>query len=307
MATTTPTTATPGENKRDDSGGRRGLARYAPYLFVAPFAALFAGFVMYPLAYSFGLSFAELRGGVFSFAGLGNYQSLFTDPLFYRSLLNTGVILAVQVPLMILLATVIASIIGSNALRYKALFRLAFFLPVAIDLVTYSIVFSLVFDDGGIVNGFLGLFGVGPLGWTSDPFWARILIVIALTWRWTGYNAIIILSGIQGIPRDVYEAAKVDGAGVVTTFFRITVPLLRPVLLFCIVLGTIGTMQLFTEPYILTGGGPNNATLTTFYYLYDTAFGSFDFGLAAAGTYVLTSIIALMSYIQFKALGGGND
>jgi lactose/L-arabinose transport system permease protein len=124
--------------------------------------------------------------------------------------------------------------------------------------------------------------------------------VIALTWRWTGYNAVILLSGLQNIPKDLYDAASVDGAGSVTRFFRITVPLLRPVLLFCTVLGTIGTLQLFTEPFILTGGGPNNATLTSFYYIYDTGFARFDFGLAAAGTYVLATIVAVISYAQIR-------
>lgn len=286
-------------------GGRKGLSRYAPYLFVAPFLLLFAGFVLYPLVYSARLSFGTLEGGEIRPAGLSNYANLLTDPLFYQSLANTGFILVVQVPLMVLLATVIASALSADTIRYRGLIRLAFFLPVAIDLVTYSIVFSLLFDDRGVVNSLLGLSGLGPVGWTTSPLWAKVLIVLALTWRWTGYNAIIILAGMQGIPRDIYEAASIDGSGRVSTFFRITVPLLKPVLLFCLVLGTIGTMQLFTEPYILTGGGPNNETLTTFFYLYDTAFASFDFGLAAAGTYVLSGIVALMSFLQIRAFRGG--
>ncbi len=284
-------------------GPRFGLSSAVPYLFVAPFFLLFAGFILYPILYSAALSFGQFSGGSISFVGLENYRRLLSDGLFLKSLLNTGLILVVQVPLMIGLATVIASVIDSDLLgkRRKAAFRLAFFLPVAIDLVTYSVVFSLIFSERyGIVNQALGFAGIDGIAWRSDPFWARVLIILAVTWRWTGYNAVILLSGLQNIPKDLYDAASVDGAGSVTRFLRITVPLLRPVILFCTVLGTIGTLQLFTEPYILTGGGPNNATLTSFFYIYDTGFARFDFGLAAAGTYVLSGIVAAMSYAQIR-------
>jgi lactose/L-arabinose transport system permease protein len=282
---------------------RSGWSAAVPYLFILPFFVLFAGFILYPVIYSAALSFGQFSGGGISFTGLDNYRRLLSDGLFLKSLLNTGLILVVQVPLMIALASVIASVIDSDFLgrRRKAAFRLAFFLPVAVDLVTYSIVFSLIFSEQyGVVNQLLQLVGLGAVEWRSDPFWARALIVIALTWRWTGYNAVILLSGLQNIPKDLYDAASVDGAGSVTRFFSITVPLLRPVLLFCTVLGTIGTLQLFTEPFILTSGGPNNATLTSFFYIYDTGFARFDFGLAAAGTYVLATIVAVISYAQIR-------
>jgi lactose/L-arabinose transport system permease protein len=284
-------------------GPRSGFTAAAPYLFVAPFFVLFAGFILYPVLYSAALSFGQFSGGGITFTGLENYRRLFGDGLFLKSLLNTGLILVVQVPIMIALAAVVASVLDSDFLgkRRKAAFRLAFFIPVAVDLVTYSVVFSLIFSEQyGVVNQLLELVGLGAVEWRSDPFWARVLIVVALTWRWTGYNAVILLSGLQNIPKDLYDAASVDGAGSVTRFFRITVPLLRPVLLFCTVLGTIGTLQLFTEPFILTGGGPNNATLTSFYYIYDTGFARFDFGLAAAGTYVLATIVAVISYAQIR-------
>jgi lactose/L-arabinose transport system permease protein len=284
-------------------GTRAGWSTWAPYAFVAPFFLLFAAFILYPILYSAALSFGQFSGGRIIFTGLDNYKRLLADGLFLKSLLNTGLILVVQVPIMIGLATVIASVIDSDFLgrRRKAFFRLAFFLPVAIDLVTYSVVFSLIFSEQyGIVNQALGFVGLDGIPWRSDPFWARVLIMVALTWRWTGYNAVILLSGLQNIPKDLYDAASVDGAGSVVRFLRITVPLLRPVILFCTVLGTIGTLQLFTEPYILTSGGPANATLTSFYYIYDTGFARFDFGLAAAGTYVLSAIVAVMSYAQLK-------
>ena len=280
-----------------------GWSTLAPYAFVAPFFLLFAVFVLYPILYSAALSFGQFSGGRIVFTGLDNYKRLFADGLFFKSLLNTGLILVVQVPIMIGLATIIASVIDSDFLgrKRKALFRLAFFLPVAIDLVTYSVVFSLIFSEQyGVVNQALEILGLDGIPWRSDPFWARVLIIVAMTWRWTGYNAVILLSGLQNIPKDLYDAASVDGAGSIVRFVRITVPLLRPVILFCSVLATIGTLQLFTEPYILTGGGPNNATLTSFFYIYDTGFARFDFGLAAAGTYVLSGVVAVMSYAQMR-------
>lgn len=280
---------------------RLGRSATIPYVFVAPFFVLFAAFILYPVLYSLALSFSEWSAGEMTFVGLNNYRRLLTDGLFLKSLVNTALILLVQVPIMISLATVIAAVVDSELLRYKTFFRLAFFLPVMVDLVTYSVIFSLIFSERyGVVNQALTAIGLGPVEWRSDAIWARVLIIVAITWRWTGYNAVIILSGLQNIPNELHDAASVDGAGRLTRFFRITVPLLRPVILFCAVLSTIGTLQLFTEPYILTSGGPNNATLTGFYYLYETAFGSFDFGLAAAGTYVIATIIAVMSYLQIR-------
>jgi lactose/L-arabinose transport system permease protein len=277
-----------------------------PYIFISPFFILFVIFMLYPLIYSLVLSFSEWRAGTVTFVGLENYKKLFVDPLFWKSLGITGLILVVQVPLMLILATIVATVLNSNSLKFKGVFRLAFFLPVLIDLVTYSLVFSLIFNENyGMINQFLGLFKIEPIKWISDEFWAKLLIIIALTWRWTGYNAVIILSGLQNIPKDLYESASIDGAGKITQFFKITMPMLRPVLLFCCILSTIGTLQLFAEPFVLTDGGPRHETTTIILYLYDKAFSSFDFGLASAGAYVLTTIIGILSYLQIRLSKGG--
>lgn len=281
-------------------------SQYAPYLFLLPFFVIFAGFLLYPLVYALVLSFSEWSTSGMDFVGFANYTSLFTDELFWKSLFNTGVFLAVQVPIMLFLAAVLAVQIDSDRIRFRNLFRLAIFFPVLIDLVTYALVFSLLFAErNGLVNQVLEFLGIGAIPWQTNGFWAKAMVIIAITWRWTGYNTIIVLAGLQSIPKDVYEAARVDGAGTVATFFRITVPLLKPVLLFCAIVSTIGTIQLFNEPYILTRGGPNNETLTGLYYLYDRAFGAFNFGLAAAGTYVLTAIVAIFAYIQIRVTRGG--
>ncbi|MBD8068629.1 sugar ABC transporter permease [Bacillus sp. PS06] len=262
--------------------------------------------MLYPLIYSLILSFSKWRAGVTTFVGLENYKILLTDPLFWKSLSTTGIILLVQVPVMLIFATVIASVINSDMLKFKGAIRLGFFLPALIDLVTYALVFSLIFNEHyGMINQLLNALGLGSVKWFSDGTWAKVLIMIAVTWRWTGYNAIIILSGLQSVPKDLYESASIDGASKLTSFFKITIPMLKPVILFCAILSTIGTLQLFAEPFVLTGGGPRNETQTVILYLYDKAFGSFNFGLASAGAYIVTSIIAILSYFQIKLSKGG--
>lgn len=280
--------------------------KLSPYIFILPFFILFAIFMLYPIIYSLVLSFNSWTAGEMTFVGLDNYKQLFTDSLFWKSLKNTGIYLIIQVPIMLLLSTIVAVIINSNKIKFNYLFRVAFFLPALIDLVTYSIVFSLLFNEGnGLINQLLGFIGIDAIPWKTDGFWAKIMIISVITWRWMGYNCVIILSGLQYIPEDIYESADLDGAGPGKKFFHITLPMLKPILLFCMILSTIGTLQLFAEPLILTGGGPSNETTSVMLYLYEKAFGSFNFGLASAGAYVVTTIIAVISFLQIKFTGGG--
>lgn len=278
----------------------------APYLFIVPFFLFFSVFLLYPIIYSFILSFSKWTAGKMTFVGLDNYKYLLSDSLFWKSLGNTSIYLIIQVPLMLLLATIMAVIVNANKLRFKYVFRVAFFLPALIDLVTYSIVFSILFNQSnGLVNQLLELIGFSAIPWKTDGFYAKLMIIFAITWRWVGYNSVILLSGLQNIPEEMYESAHLDGAGPVRTFFSMTIPMLKPVLLFCVVLSTIGTFQLFAEPKILTGGGPNNETTSVMLYLYETAFRTFNFGLASAGAYIVTSIIAIFSYLQIRLTRGG--
>lgn len=280
--------------------------RLVPYLFITPFFLLFSVFMLYPIIYSLVLSFSNWTAGNMTFIGLQNYKQLLTDSLFWKSLGNTSIYMIIQVPLMLLLATIVAVILNSKKLRFNYFFRAAFFIPALIDLVTYSIVFSILFNESfGLINQFMEWLGFEAVPWKSNGFFAKMLIIIAITWRWLGYNAVIILSGLQNISTDIYESASLDGAGKVKTFIYITLPMLKPILLFCVILSTIGTFQLFAEPMILTGGGPSNETTSVMLYLYNVAFGSFNFGLASAGAYIVTTIIAVFSYIQIKITRGG--
>ncbi|MFI6645516.1 carbohydrate ABC transporter permease [Streptomyces sp. NPDC050504] len=281
---------------------RRGRA--APYLFVLPALLLFGAFKLYPIGWSFVMSLHRTVAGVETFVGADNYTRLLDDPLFWTALRNTGVILAVQVPVMLALATLLAVALNSTLLRGRAVFRLGFFLPMVTGLVAYGIVFSVLLNqEYGLVNWLFGLVGVDPVPWLTDPMWARISLGLALTWHYTGYNAVILLARLQTVPRELYDAAAVDGAGAFAAFRHVTLPGLRPALLLTTVLSTIGTLQLFDEPYVLTGGGPDNATLTIGVYLYRNAFTYFDFGYASALAYALTVLIGLLGLLQFRILG----
>ncbi len=277
-----------------------------PYIFLTPFLTIFGIFLIYPIIYSLYLSFHTAVGFKNIFVGFENYILIITDSVFWKSIVNVLLLLVVQVPLMIFLATTFASMLNAETIRFKAFFRLCVFLPVLIDLVTYSIVFSIFFNENfGVINYLLSVVHIPAVKWITNPVAAKILIILAITWRWTGYNTIIILSGLQSISKSLYEAADIEGAGSWTKLFKITIPILKPIMLFCAVMSTIGTIQLFTEPTILTDGGPANATLTPIMYLFQYAFRSFKFGYASAVAYIITSIVFVMSLIQIKLTKGG--
>ncbi|RNA68513.1 carbohydrate ABC transporter permease [Alteribacter keqinensis] len=276
----------------------------APYIFIAPAVLLFVIFTLYPVISSLILSFQRTTGGVTEFAGLANYIRLFNDPLFYKALSNTFIILIIQVPIMLTLAVILAVFMNSALLKMRGFFRVAFFMPAITALVAYAIIFMILLDENyGIVNYMLNLLGFDSIAWLNDPFWAKVSLIIAVTWRWTGYNMVIFLAGLQNISSSLYEAASIDGAGKIRQFFSITLPQLKPIFLFTFVLSTIGTLQLFDEPFILTGGGPNNSTLTISLYLYMNGFRYFDFNYASAIAYVLVIIIAILSWLQMKVVG----
>lgn len=270
------------------------------WVFVAPAILLFGCFFVYPLFASLVQSFTTSRSGTSQWAGLDNYQRLLSDDLVRQSLINAGLLLVVQVPLMVVLGLGLAVILNSSWLRFRAGFRMIHFLPAVTTLIAYSLVFRVMLQtQGGAANQLLHLFGAGPIDWLNNAFWSRISVVASITWRWTGYNMVFILAGLQSIPRELYESAEMDGANGWRTFRSIVVPQLRPVIMFITITSTIGALQLFDENYILTGGGPANATLTPVLLLYKVGFRQFDFGYASAIAWLLLTIIAALSLVQF--------
>lgn len=279
--------------------------RNIPYLLILPALLGFLCFKAYPILAAMYISLTTGAGAARSFVGLDNYIRLVNDPLFWTALWNTTLILVVQVPIMLLLALLLALGLNSSFVRLRGLWRLGVFMPSLTGLVAYGVMFSVILSkDSGLLNWLLGFVGIDAINWLGSPFWARIAIVIALTWHYTGYTAVIYLAGLQSIAKELYEAAMVDGAGAVRRFWSITIPQLRPILLLTVVLSTIGTLQLFDEPFVLTGGGPDNSTLTISLYLYQNGFRYFDFGYAAAIAYALTLIVAGFGLVQLKLTGG---
>ncbi|WP_188298481.1 carbohydrate ABC transporter permease [Streptomyces sp. CBMA156] len=275
-----------------------------PYLLLAPALLTFGVFKAYPVVDSLLLSFTTGSGAATRNAGVANYQRLLDDPLFWTALRNTGEILAIQVPLMLGLALLMAVGLNSALVRWRTVWRLGVFMPSVTGLVATGVMFAyLLKSDDGAVNWVLSAVGLPSVDWLGQPVWARMAVIVVLTWHYTGYNAVIYLAGLQGIPKELYEAAMVDGAGPIRRFMSVTVPALRPVLLFTVVLSTIGTLQLFDEPYVLTGGGPDNATLTVSMYLYQNGFRFFDFGYASAIAYALTLLVSVLGALQMRLMG----
>jgi lactose/L-arabinose transport system permease protein len=279
------------------------------WLFVIPSIILVTVFVFYPMIQAFITSLQSGMGNNLSFVGIDNYKRLLTDSTFKKALFNTVLYLIIQVPIMIILALVISAILNDKKLKARGFFRTAIFLPCVTSLVAYSIIFKSLFATDGFVNAFLININVisQPIAWITHPIWARVLIIIAITWRWTGYNMVFYLAGMQSIDDSIYEAAEIDGASAFMRFKSITLPLLKPIILFTTINSTIGTLQLFDETVNITNGGPANATITISQYIYNLLFKySPNFGYAAAISYVIVLIIVILSFVQLKA-GGDKD
>jgi len=272
------------------------------WAFIMPAMVMIGLFMIYPILSSLWMSLQTGRGMNLSFGGFDNLLRLTEDPVFLQALLNTGTFLVVQVPIMIVLALLMATLLNNPDLKFRGLLRTAIFLPCVTSLVAYAILFKSMFALDGVVNQTLiGLYLIDqPIPWLSDPFWAKVLVIIGITWRWTGYNMIFYLAALQNIDRSIYEAARVDGVPPRAVFFRLTIPMLKPVILFTCVMSTIGTLQLFDEVVNLTEGGPGDATLTLSMYIYNLTFKFMpSFGYAATVSYVIVVLVAILSFIQF--------
>jgi lactose/L-arabinose transport system permease protein len=274
------------------------------WLFVAPAMALIGIFMIYPILWSLWMSFQVGKGMNFKFGGLANIMRLTQDPVFLRALGNTTLFFVVQVPIMLTLALLLASALNDPKLRFRGFFRTAIFLPCVTSLVAYSALFKSMFADAGIVNNALMSLHMiqEPIMWIRDPFWAKVLVVSAITWRWTGYNMIFYLAAMQNIDRSIYEAARIDGVPPWARFLYITVPMLKPVILFTSITSTIGTLQLFDEVFNITEGGPADATITLSLYIYNLTFKFMpNYGYASTVSYVIVVVVAILSCVQFLA------
>ncbi|MBL1420647.1 MAG: sugar ABC transporter permease [Alphaproteobacteria bacterium] len=282
------------------------LGRYkniTGWMFVSPALVLMGIFMIYPILWSLWMSFQTGKGIRTKFGGFDNIVRLANDPIFVKALVNTMTFLAIQVPIMIFLALIMASLLNKSNLWARGWFRTAIFLPCVTSLVAYSILFKSMFAIDGVVNQTLMFIGIvdDPIGWLTDPFWAKTLIIISITWRWTGYNMIFYLSAMQNIDSSIYEAARIDGISAWRRLVSLTIPMMKPVILFTTVTSTIGTLQLFDEVNILTLGGPSDSTLTLSLYIFNLTFKFMpSYGYAATVSYVIVFIVVILAYLQFR-------
>ena len=233
-----------------------------------------------------------------------NYTRMFQDKLFMRSVGNTFLYLLIEVPIMLVLAILLAQILNNKNLKFKGFFRTCVFLPCATSLVSYSLIFKSLFATNGLINSVLVKLGILETNYNflGNATSARIIIILALIWRWTGYNMVFFLAGLQNIEYSVYEAAKIDGASSWKTFWHITVPLLKPTIVMTMIMSINGTLQLFDESVNLTSGGPANAAITMSHYIYNNSFGQgvANFGYASAMSFFVFILVAILAFINMK-------
>jgi cellobiose transport system permease protein len=276
----------------------------SPYLYISPFFILFGLLGLFPIIYTVNVSLYEwnLLKGQGDFIGLQNYVTTLTDPLFWNATFNTFSIFLLSAVPQLIFATIIAALLD-QAIRASTFWRMSILLPYIAAPVAVAVIFTQVFNQfGGPITGVLEALGLEPIRWGYDVFPSHIAIASMVNWRWTGYNALILLAAMQAIPRDVYESAALDGAGRIRRFWSITIPMIRPTMIFVIITSTIGGLQIFTEPKLFDGqsnGGSNRQFQTIVLYLYEMAFPRRDFGRAAATAWILFLIIVLIGVINY--------
>ncbi len=281
--------------------------KVVPLVFLIPFLTIFVLFKVYPVILAVIMSFQNFQGITSQeWVGLTNYENVFELVRFNQALANTTIYTIGTLLILIPLPLILAVLLDSGRVVQSTVFRTLIFLPALTSLVVAGTVFRLILAEDGFLNLFLSsTFGIQPQRWLEISNLSLPSLILVATWRWTGINILYFNSGLVNIPRELYEAAVIDGANAFQMFWRITLPLLRPTTLFVIVLSIIGGFQVFVEPFILYtgGGGPGDGGLTMALLIYRTAFTSFNFGTAAAMGVILAGIILVFSLIQFRFFG----
>jgi len=279
------------------------------WAFAAPFVILFGVFLAFPILASFLLSFTsfglrDIANPVgTSVIGLKNYVDLFADPKFWKALFNTFYFVVVGVPVTLVIGLLIATALSRGVTRFRTAFRVGYYLPVITSIVAIAVVWRFLLNpDSGLINMLLGGLGIKGPAWLADPVFAMPSIIAMAVWRNLGFAMVVFLAGLQTIPSSLYESASIDGAGRWQAFRYVTIPMLRPTILFMTVITTIGYLQLFEEPFVMTLGGPLDSTLSITMYMYQQGFTFFHQGYASAIAYVLFVIVALIAFLQFKFL-----
>jgi len=283
-----------------------GKQRAAGWIYLAPATILIFIMSFWPIIQAVITSFKTGSSANMQWANplTYNYTRMFQDAVFKRSIGNTFLYLIIEVPIMLVLAILLAQLLNNKHLKFKGLFRTCVFLPCATSLVSYALIFKSLFATQGLINTILVKLGIleNNFNFLGTGWSAKIIIIVALIWRWTGYNMVFFLAGLQNIEYSVYEAAKIDGASGWRTFWSITVPLLRPTIVMTAIMSINGTLQLFDESVNLTKGGPANATITMSHYIYNGSFGEgvANFGYASAMSVIVFIMVAILAFINLK-------
>lgn len=283
-----------------------GKQRAAGWIYLAPATILIFIMSFWPIIQAVITSFKTGSSANMQWANpfAYNYTRMFQDAVFKRSIGNTFLYLIIEVPIMLVLAILLAQLLNNKHLKFKGLFRTCVFLPCATSLVSYALIFKSLFATQGLINTILVKLGIleSNFNFLGTGWSAKIIIIVALIWRWTGYNMVFFLAGLQNIEYSVYEAAKIDGASGWRTFWSITVPLLRPTIVMTTIMSINGTLQLFDESVNLTKGGPANATITMSQYIYNGSFGEgvANFGYASAMSVIVFIMVAILAFINLK-------
>jgi len=290
--------------------------RRAGLWFVAPALALIAAFFAAPVLASLLLSFTDFdvyavaRPDRLRLVGLENYRRLLDDPRFWLAFRNTAYFVLVGGPVSIAVSLAAALLLDARLARFRGFFRSVLFLPVVTTLVAVAVVWRYLYHPRlGLLNHLLGYVGVDPIDWLGDPAWAMPAIILLAVWKNFGFNMVVFLAGLQSVPARLYEAARLDGAGAWQQFRRVTLPLLRPTLVFVTIITGIGYFQLFAEPYVMTQGGPAGATLSVVLLMYEEGFRWWNMGYGAAVAFVLFAVILALTLLQLmwqgrKLMGG---
>lgn len=274
---------------------------FVPYLFLVPAAVILILFFFVPFLESFVLSFQSYQNDIYNpqWVGLENYIKLFHAPVFWKTLVNTFIYLIGVVPLLVVLSLIIAILVNQK-LRGIKIFRVIIYIPVIVSIVVAGIAWKWIYAENGILNYLISLFDISKIGWLTDPNFALYSVMAVTIWKGLGYYMVIYLAALTSVPKDLYEASDIDGANVLQKHLTVTVPHLMPTITLVSVISSISAMKVFVEIYVMTQGGPLNASKTIVYYIYQRAFENLDMGYASAAGVVLLVIVMIMSIINIK-------
>lgn len=274
---------------------------WTPYLFLIPAGIILLFFFFIPFFESFLLSFQSYRNDIYNpqWVGLENYTALFKAPMFWKTMLNTFIYLICAVPVLVILPIIIAVAVNKK-LRGVAVYRTIIYIPVIVSTVVAGIAWKWLYASNGLLNYLISLFHISPVGWLTDPHTAIYSVIAVTIWKGLGYYMVIYMAALTSVPKELYEAADIDGADTFKKHLAVTIPHLKPTIALVSIISSISAMKVFVEIYVMTNGGPMNASKTIVYYIYQRAFENLDLGYASAAGIVLLVLVMILSVINMK-------